>query len=746
MTAIGERGIEVGTVPGTAALLRESDPLREGLVLLAEMLGRHTSASELADGLPLADGRLSPDMVPRAMRRLDIAAQVRRSDLAIPAYLLPALLLLHDGDSMVLSAIDGDIATVRLPRADGGAQKMALADLAALHSGMTVFAKARFRAEERAGAPTSAFGAATTGQHWFFGALRRYRNAYLEVALGAMMANLLAIASAIFAMQVYDRVVPNAAFDTLWILASGVALAIVLEALLRHMRGHLLDTMGKSLDLTLSTQLFARVLQTRLSARPASLGAFTSQIREFEGVREFFTSSSAALASDLPFTLIFLAIIALIGGWVVVVPVAGILLMILPSLLMQRRLAELSRRNLHEGAIKNSILIEAVENLEAIKAGRGEGRAMMLWEALTAQLAETAKRTHSLASALGYAAGMVQQLCYVGVVAFGVYRISEGAMTVGALVACSLLAARAIAPVTQAAGILARWQHTRVALEGLDQLMAAPAERPENRTFVRAERLRGRFEVQDCIVRYAEEGPAVVNVAALAIQAGETVAILGGNGAGKSTLLRLLSGLGDATSGSVLLDGMNLTQIDPSDRRAAIGFLPQDVALLHGSLRDNLNLEGRAIADGDMYAALDDVGLGRFVRANPLGLDMRLLGSRSLSGGQRQAVGLARVILQDPPIVLLDEPTASFDQAAEEHVVKRLQAWMGGRTLVLTTHKRTMLSLVKRIVVMRDGAVVMDGPVEGMVSGNQVKAPPRAAGGRGLDGAIGTASGAAHVG
>jgi ATP-binding cassette subfamily C protein LapB len=697
------------------------DPLREGLVLLAGLLGRRTSSSELGDGLPLNEGRLPIEMVPRALRRLEIAAQVRRSDLDIPAYLLPALLVLDDGECVVLSGVEDNAAVLRLPMADGGVQKMPMAELASIHSGLTIFAKARFRSEERAG-----MLAATTGKHWFFDALGRYRNAYLEVALGAMMANLLAIATALFAMQVYDRVVPNAAFDTLWLLASGVVLAIVFEALLRHMRGHLLDTMGKSLDITLSTQLFARVLQTRLSARPASLGAFTSQIREFEGVREFFTSSTAALASDLPFTLIFLSVIALIGGWIVVVPVAAIVLMVLPSLVMQRRLAELSRRNLQEGAVKNSILIEAVENLEAIKAGRGEGRAMMLWEGLTAQLAETAKRSHSLSSALTYGAAMVQQLCYVGVVAVGVYRISDGAMTVGALVACSLLAARAIAPMGQAAAILARWQHTRVALEGLDQLMAAPVERPENRVFVRTDRIRGAFEVSNLVLRYTDEGPAVVNVGALSIRPGEKVAILGGNGAGKSTFLRLLSGLGDATSGTVVVDGMNIAQIDPSDRRAAIGFLPQDVSLMHGTLRENLNLEGRAISDEDMFAALDDVGLGRFVRADPRGLDMPILGSRSLSGGQRQAVGLARVILQDPPVVLLDEPTASFDQAAEEHVVARLKQWLGDRTLVVTTHKRTMLSLVQRIVVMRDGAVVMDGPVDGIVAGNQVKVPAMA--------------------
>lgn len=699
------------------------DPLREGLVLLAAMLGRHTSVSELGDGMLLIDGALPIDKVPRAMRQLDIAAQVRQCDLILPDYLLPALLLLNDGSTVVLTAVETDIAVLRLPKADGGVQRMAVDELANLHSGLAVFAKSHFKTDARAGALAS-----TDGSHWFFGALRRYRGGYLEVALGAMMANLLAIATALFAMQVYDRVVPNSAFDTLWILASGVVLAIVFEAVLRHMRGHLLNAMGKSLDLTLSTQLFARVLQTRLSARPASLGAFTSQIREFEGVREFFTSSSAAIASDLPFTLIFLGIISLIGGPVVVVPIASIALMLLPGLLMQRRLADLSRRTLREGAVKNSILIEAVENLETIKAARGEGRAIQLWESLTAQLAETARNSHSLSSALTYGAAMVQQLCYVGVVAFGVYRIGEGAMTVGALVACSLLAARAVAPISQATGILARWQHTRVALEGLDQLMGAPVERPKDRVFVRTERLRGSFSLTDAVVRYGE-GPPVLQISSLVIAAGEKVAILGGNGAGKSTLLRLLSGMGDTASGAVMLDGMHLSQIDPSDRRAAIGFVPQDVALMHGSLRENLNLEGRTISDAEMFAALDDVGLGRFTRLNPLGLDMPLLGSRSLSGGQRQAVGLARVILQDPRIVLLDEPTAFFDQAAEDHVVDRLNAWMGERTLVLTTHKRSMLGLVRRIVVMRDGNVVMDGPVEGVVSGNQVKAPERAVAG-----------------
>lgn len=696
-----------------------ADPLRDGLALLTRALSRPASVAELGDGMPLREGRLPLDLVPRALRRLDIAARIAACPLRrIDPLLLPALLLLKDGRTVLLTRIDGDAATLLLPDADGGEHSLPLDALDALYAGTAIFAKSQYRADGRAGG-----FAAGPGEHWFYGPLKRLRGAYGEVAVAAFMANLLAIGSALFAMQVYDRVVPNAAYDTLWILASGVILAILLEALLRVMRAHLLDTLGKRLDLQLSTLLFEKVLGTRLAAKPASLGAFSTQIREFESVREFFTASSAAVISDLPFVLIFLSIIALIGGSVVFVPVAAILLMLIPGLLAQRRLAALSRQTLREGAVKNSILLESIENLETLKAARAEGRALHLWETLTAQLSGTAMRAHALTSALGQSAAMVQQLAYVGVVIFGVYRIGLGEMTVGAVVASSLLSGRAIAPMSQAAGILGRWQHMRVAMEGLDQLMTAPAERPAGKAFVRKERLAGAYRMEKLQLRH-EDGPPVVDIAALSIAAGERVALLGGNGAGKSSLLRLLSGLGDPTGGRLLLDEVSLAQIDPADRRRHIGYLPQDVALLHGTLRDNLNLEGVSLSDADLFAALDGVGLGPFVRANPLGLDLPILGSRSLSGGQRQAVGLARLLLQDPAIILLDEPTAAFDQASETRFIRFMEEWIGSRTLIVTTHKKNLLSLVHRAVVLREGRVIMDGPLDSIVSGNRVEAPP----------------------
>ncbi|MCO2547904.1 ATP-binding cassette domain-containing protein [Pseudomonas aeruginosa] len=466
----------------------------------------------------------------------------------------------------------------------------------------------------------------------------------------------------------------------------------------------------------------------RVAAKPASMGAFSTQVREFESVREFFTSSSAALISDLPFVAIFLLIIAVIGGHVVWVPLVACVLMILPGLLTQRLLGHLSRQNLREGAMKNGVLLEAFEHLETVKATRAEGRCLHQWETLTGELAGTAMKTHTLASTLSYSASIVQQLCYVGVVVFGVYRISEGAMTVGGLVACSILASRAIAPLSQAAGILGRWQHTKVAMEGLDQLMSAEQERPQGKRFVHKERLQGHYRLEG--VRLAHgDSPPVVDVQALNIRAGERVALLGGNGAGKSTLLRLLSGLLDAQAGRLLLDDVSLTQIDPADRQRGIGYLPQDVALFHGSLRDNLNLENAALGDEELLETLDGVGLGAFVRGHPLGLDMPIQGNASLSGGQRQAVGLARVLLQDPPILLLDEPTAAFDQGSEKQVIDYLQQWLGKRTLVITTHKKSMLALVERAVVLRQGRVIMDGPLEQVVQGNQVQAPQAAEGG-----------------
>jgi ATP-binding cassette subfamily C protein LapB len=709
--------VEFGTPAAldVAANNASEDPLQQGLLLLCQHLGRPIGDAELVNGIALEQGRLPLKLIPRALRRADINSKVVPYALQkMDSYLLPALLLLKGRRTVLLLKVEGDYADILLPQSDGGMERMLLSELEALYSGVAVFAKCRYRSEERVGSY-----AQSAPEHWFFAPLKRLWRSYVEVAAAAFIANLLAVGAALFAMQVYDRVVPNGAFDTLWILASGVIMAIVLDGVLRILRGHLLNVLGKRLDLQLSSLLFSRVLTTRIEAKPASMGAFSSQVREFESVREFYTSSSAALISDMPFVLLFMLIITMIGGHIVWVVVVSSVLMVLPGLMSQGLLGRLSRENLREGAKKNAVLLEAYEHLETVKATRSEGRCMQHWESLTAELATSSMKTYALASTLTYVASIVQQLCYVGVVVYGVYLINKGSMTVGALVGCSILASRAVAPLAQVAQVLGRWQHTKVAMEGLDQLMSAAQERPENKHFARKPRLYGHYFLQGVKVSHGDSAP-VVKIKELNIQAGERVALLGGNGAGKSTLLRLLSGLLSVGSGRLMLDDVSLSQIDPSDRQRGIGYLPQDVALFQGTLRENLNLDNAALTDEDLLEVVDGIGLGPFVRSHSLGLDMPIQGNASLSGGQRQAVGLARVLLQDPPIVLLDEPTAAFDQASETHVIEYMKAWLGKRTLILTTHKQSMLALVERVVVLSQGSVVMDGPLNQIVQGNEV--------------------------
>lgn len=693
------------------------DTLRSGLVLLCRQLGRGATVNQLGDGFPLQAGCLPLSHLPRALRRVEVSGKVEAVSVnKVANGLLPVLVLLEDGRTVVWADRQEDTAIVLLPESDGGSESWPLEELQQRSSGLIVIARPIFRPDERA----EDFAKAED-EHWLKGPIKKCWKDYSEVGVAAFMANLLAISTALFAMQVYDRVVPNEAFSTLWILASGVGIAVLFEFLLRNLRAHILDSTGKALDLHWSSMLFDRVMQLRLAAKPGSTGAFSSQIREFESVREFLTSSTIGAISDLPFVLLFLGVIAFVGGHMVWVPIAAMILMVLPGLLAQKTLARLSRQCLKEGAVRQGVLLESIENLETVKATRAEGRQLKMWDNLSQDLAEANIRQRTLSTRLSFGASMVQQLAYVGVVIAGVYLISAGELTVGALIACTILTSRTVSPLSQVAGMLARWQHVKVAMEGLDNLMEAPVERPTDRHFVRRPDLQGNYRLEKVTWQYGEAELPSLSISQLEIQAGERIALLGGNGAGKSTLLRLLAGYFDPSAGNLELDDVSLQHIDPADRRRAIGYLPQDISLFFGSLRDNLLLDGEAKDDSELLDALDAAGLGRFVRRHSMGLDMPIQGNGSVSGGQRQAIGLARILLQDPRIVLMDEPTSAFDQTNEQNVVRFLNSWLEGRTLVVSTHKKSLLTLTHRAVVLKEGAVVMDAPQDQIINGNQVR-------------------------
>ena len=694
------------------------DPLREGLSLLAARLGRPVTVAQLGDGIALDAGRLPLSQMARAMRRAGLSARAApmSADMA-PLSLLPALILMRDGSTRLLVDRDDETATLLIPETDGGEERVALERLRLDHDGVIIFARPLYASDGRAGVYAQG-----EKQHWMRAVVGQATPAFVEVAVAATFASLLAIATSLFSMQVYDRVVPTSNFATLWVLTSGVTLAILAELLLRQLRAHLLEVTGRKLDLKISSQLFEQVMRIRLSAKPGSTGAFSSQVREFESVREFFTASTVAAIADAPFVLVFIGIIAFIGGPVAFAPAVAVVVMLVPGFLLQRRLAALSRDNLREGAVKHGLLLETVDNLETVKATRAEGRNLRMWEMLSAQLAESGGRSKSLTAILTYSASTAQQLAYIGAMVIGVYQIAAGQMTTGALVACSLLVSRAISPAAQFTGILARWQHIKVALEGLDQLMQSPVERPADRQFTRLTHIRGAYEIQALEVCPAPDASPILQIPKLSIEAGQRVAIIGGNGAGKSTLLRVLSGIGDPTAGRILLDGVGLSQIEPADYRAAIGYLPQDTALFHGTLRDNLTLDGARRSDAELMEALDAVGMGGFIRSQPAGLDVQFAGSRSVSGGQRQAIALARLFLQDPRVVLMDEPTSAYDQTNERRVIEFLQTWSVGRTVVVATHRRAVLAIADRILALSSGRLAGDAPHDAAAASRALQA------------------------
>lgn len=695
----------------TTAKPTAPDPLQLALTTYCQLLGKSTREEIMSEGLPLKDGRLTLDLIPRALDNQGInAVLVEKSLQQLQDYHLPALLLTQHNSGLVLISKDDEHCTVVVPET-AGQKTYTYAELEAMLSTQVVLADVAYQADDRAKDYAQPYK-----KHWLKEQLMKCWPTYIDVGIASLFANLLAIGTSLFALQVYDRVVPNDAFDTLFILTTGVVIAIIFDFILRVLRAYLLDVTGKKLDLELSSRLFSQVLFMRLKAKPQSTGAFSSQLKEFDSVREFFTSSTAATISDFPFIFLFLLLIWYLGGPVVWVPIVAILLMLLPSLLMQGKLAALSREGLREGSVKQGLMIEVIENLETVKASHAESRNLFLWETLTKKQATDSVTFKSLANKLSQGASMVQQLGFIFVVVVGVYQISASELTIGALIACTMLTSRTIAPVNQITGVLVRWQHVKVALEGLDQIMQAPTERPPGRQFAHKSRLDGDYSLENVKLTYGDEGPPALNIKKLQIQAGSHTVLLGSNGAGKSSLLRILAGLEDVDSGQVLLDDIAMTQLDPADRQRDIGYLPQDSCLFYGTLRENLQLAGNTHTDEAIFEVLDNIGFGPAVRAHPLGLDMPILGSRSLSGGQRQAVALARLILQNPRIVLLDEPTSAFDQANEEKVIQFMQTWLQGKTLVMSTHKRRMLALGTRGIVLKQGSVTTEGDFDSILA------------------------------
>ena len=686
-----------------------ADTLLDCLLVVARAHGRALTPDAVLAGLPLERGRLTPALFERAARRAGLASRIVRQPLArIEPALLPAVLLLAEGKACVLMAVDTEAGSCELvfPELGESAVVLTLAEIGARHGGVVLYARPRHRFDAR----TPEVRGGRVG-HWFWSVIAENRRLYRDVLLAALIVNLFALALPLFSMNVYDRVVPNHAVETLWTLATGVLIVLCGDFALRTLRGYFVDLAGARADVRLSATIMEKVLDLRMEVRPESAGSFASNLRAFESVRDFISSATVTAFIDLPFALLFLLVIGWIA-WPMVVPfVVGIVLLLIHSLTVQRRMHALAETSYRASAQRNATLVEGLVGIETVKALGAEAVIQGKWESSATLVASVGARLRLLAATATNGALWVQQMVSLATVVIGVYLIRDGALTMGGLIACYLLSSRAMAPIGQVAGLLVQYHSAATAFESLDELMKRPVERPPEMRFTSRPALRGEIEFRNVGFAYREGEEAVLREVSFRIRAGEKVAVLGRVGSGKTTLEKLILGLYRPGSGAVLVDGIDLRQLDPAELRRNIGYVPQDVTLFYGSLRDNIAMGLPQADDAAVARAARIAGLAEFVDAHPHGYGM-LVGERgeSLSGGQRQAVAVARALIADPPILLLDEPTAAMDHASEEALKQQLREHAAGKTMIVVTHRTSLLDLVDRIIVVDAGRIVADGP------------------------------------
>ena len=546
---------------------------------------------------------------------------------------------------------------------------------------------------------------------WFRHAISRRRMLFIDGALATLTINAVGLASSFYSMQVYDRVVPTMGYATLWVMTAGVLLAIALELGMRHLRARLIERACKAIDEELSAVFFAHALAIRMDQRPLTVGTFAAQIRQFELVRNFLTASTMFVLADAPFALIFIAVMALIAGPLALVPLVMVPLSVMAGLMFRKPLARRAKAHMEESNRKNGLLIEAIDGIESVKAASGEWKMLDRWRALTHLLSGNETAIKDLSNLAATLTQTLQQLGYVGLVAAGAYAIGAGQLTVGGLIACTIISGRALGPLAQIPGLIVQWQHARYALKGLDQIMALPADTSPAERRIVPDHCRGQLKLQDLRHAWGPDAPAL-QVKSLTLKPGDRVAVLGAIGSGKSTLLKLMSGLYRPGAGRAFLDEVDMANLAPEFVREHVGYLPQDVRLFQGTLRENLALGLPSPTDEQILAACRLTGLDRVIAAHPRGLGLHISeGGRGLSGGQRQLAGLTRLVLARPRVMLLDEPTAAMDPQLEAFIADGLFGQCPpDSTLVVVTHKPALLRHFNRILVIDRGCVVADGP------------------------------------
>lgn len=688
------------------------DPLLSCLATLTKLHGRPIPAENLSAGLPLENNLLTPSLFIKAAKKVGLSARIVKRPLnKISNLLLPAVLLLKDNNACIALEIDkeNDIAQVILPETGDGEDKLTHSTLSSRYIGYVIFVKPEHDYEE---ATTDV--AEPDDKSWFWSNIGDSWRIYRDVLLASFFINSFALASPIFIMNVYDRVVPNNAFETLWMLGLGVAIIFLFDLLFRGLRGYFIDVAGKKSDIIISSKIYEKVLGLRMDNRPSSIGAFANNLGEFESIRNFITSATISTLIDLPFVALFLIVIAYIGGPLVYVPLAGIPIILIYGLIVQKPLKTSVEHVMRTSAQKNANLIETLMGAETIKTSRAEGQMQKKWEQSIGNIAHWGIRSRFLSASTTNVAIFVQQMATIAVVTYGVYLASTNELSLGGLIAAVILTSRAMAPMAHVANITSHYHEARSALKTLNIIMSLPVEREAARNYAHKDSVSGEIEFDKVSFAYpGQSGLNALNDVSFKINPGERVGIIGKTGSGKSTIQKLILDLYKPGTGLIKLDGIDMQQIDPVSLRKHIGYVPQDITLFNDNLRENIILGAPYIDDEQILKVADIAGVTEYTNNHPLGLDMPL-GERgaALSGGQRQSVVIARALLREPSILVLDEPSNSMDNTTEAKFLTRLEKHLENQTLILVTHRASMLKLVNRLLVIEKGHIIADGPKE----------------------------------
>lgn len=685
------------------------DPLLSCLVFLTSHFGHAKSAQAITAGLAYDERNMGPNLFCEAAEKAGLKAKIVHRDKIkkILKPVLPSVLILKDNQACVLMKVKGNEHEAVIWSPETGAERgVKMTDLKQAYTGYAIFVHPRPELID-----PDAPHASDADRHWFWGPMWEARDIYSNVFVAAVLINIFALTSPIFMMNIYNRVLPNNAMETGWVLGIGAITIFTFDFIMRTLRGYFIDLAGRRVDVIAARRIYDQLLNMKLSGRPKSSGAFANMLRDFDSVRDFTTSATLTGLVDLPFTLLFLAVIWLLGGSIAFVLFGLIVVVAIAGVALQVPLKNLVRKSSKSAEAKHGLLVETIQGLETIKAIGADGRLRAKYGAQVAENAQYAQGSRFV-SALGVnIAQFLQQIASILIVLIGMYMIPEGTMTVGALIACVMLGGRAIAPIGSIANLMSRYHSARSAMKTIDDIMAKPVERPANARFLHRPDLKGKIVFKDVSFSYPASQRKSLDSISFAIEPGEKVGVIGRIGSGKSTIARLMMGLYEPSEGAMLVDDTDYRQIDPADLRRNMAYIAQDVVLFNGTVRDNITASVPHASEEDILAVSKAAGVHEFISHHPMGYDAQVgEGGAGLSGGQRQCIALARAMLLKPNVFVCDEPTNAMDVQAEQAFTSHISQYAKGKTLILITHRQQLLPIVDRLILLDQGRVLADGP------------------------------------